>query len=66
MASALATATTFLTSTGFGSRYLAAVLVEYVAESPLRTLARLLCKLADLGRVCQYVATRRQGYYARL
>jgi len=43
-------------------------LVEYVAESPLRAVgvARLLCKLADFGRVCQYAATGRPGGYARL
>jgi len=60
----------------FGHRRLAAVarslglsvegLVEYVAEFPLRALARLLCRLADLGRVCQYTATRRRGGYAHL
>ena len=41
-------------------------LVEYVAEFPLRALARLLCRLADLGRVCQYAATGKPGGYARL
>jgi len=43
-------------------------LVEYVAESPLKAVgvARLLCKLANYGRVCQYAATGRPGGYARL
>jgi len=62
----------------FGRRRLASVakslglsvegLVEYVAESPPRAVgvARLLCKLADYGRVCQYAVTGRPGGYARL
>jgi len=62
----------------FGHRRLASVakslgltvegLVEYVAEQPPRAVgvARLLCKLADYGRVCQYAATGRPGGYARL
>jgi len=62
----------------FGHRRLAAVakslglsvegLVEYVAESPPRAVgvARLLCKLTNFGRVCQYAATGRPGGYARL
>jgi len=62
----------------FGHRRLAAVakslglsvegLVEYVAESPPRAVgvARLLCKLANYGRVCQYAATGRPCGYARL
>jgi len=62
----------------FGHRRLAAVakslglsvegLVEYVAEQPPRAVgvARLLCKLANYGRVCQYAATGRPGGYARL
>jgi len=62
----------------FGRRRLAAVarslglsvegLVEYVAESPPRAVgvARLLCKLANYGRVCQYAATGKPGGYARL
>jgi len=62
----------------FGHRRLASVarslglsvegLVEYVAESPPRAVgvARLLCKLANYGRVCQYAATGRPGGYARL
>jgi len=43
-------------------------LVEYVAEQPPRAVgvARLLCKLADFGRICQYAATGRPGGYARL
>jgi len=43
-------------------------LVEYVAEPPLKAVgvARLLCKLANYGRVCQYAATGRPGGYARL
>jgi len=42
--------------------------VEYVAEQPPRAVgvARLLCKLANYGRVCQYAATGRPGGYARL
>jgi len=62
----------------FGHRRLASVakslglsvegLVEYVAESPPRAVgvARLLCKLANYGRVCQYAAAGRPGGYARL
>jgi len=60
----------------FGRRRLAAVArslgltvegpVEYVAEFPLWTLARLLRRLADLGRVCQYAATGKPGGYAHL
>jgi len=62
----------------FGYRRLASVakslgltvegLVEYVAEQPPRAVgvARLLCKLANYGRVCQYAATGRPGGYARL
>jgi len=62
----------------FGHKRLAAVakslglsvegLVEYVAVSPPRAVgvARLLCKLANYGRVCQYAATGRPGGYARL
>jgi len=36
-------------------------LVEYVAEPPQRAVgvARLLCKLANIGRVRQYAATGR-------
>jgi len=43
-------------------------LVEYVAESPPRAVgvARLLCKLANYGRVCQYAATGRPSDYAPL
>jgi len=43
-------------------------LVEYVAESPPPAVetARLLCKLANYGRVCQYAVTGRPGGYARL
>jgi len=62
----------------FGRRRLASVarslglsvegLVEYVAEQPPRAVgvARLLCKLANYGRVCQYAAAGRPGGYARL
>jgi len=43
-------------------------LVSYVAYSPPQavTVASLLCKLADYGRVCQYAVTGRPGGYARL
>jgi len=43
-------------------------LVSYVAYSPPQatTVASLLCKLANFGRVCQYAATGRPGGYARL
>jgi len=43
-------------------------LVEYVAESPLKavSVARLLCKLANYGRVCQYAATDKPGGNAPL
>jgi len=43
-------------------------LVSYVAYSPPQavTVASLLCKLANYGRVCQYAATGRPGGYARL
>jgi len=62
----------------FGHRRLAAVakslglsvegLVECVAEQPPRAVgvARLLCKLAIYGRVCQCAATGRPGGYVRL
>jgi len=43
-------------------------LVSYAAYSPPQavTVASLLCKLANFGRVCQYAATGRTGGYARL
>jgi len=43
-------------------------LVSFVAYSPLQaaTVASLLCKLANFGRVCQYAVTGRPGGYARL
>ena len=43
-------------------------LVSYVAYSPPQaaTVASLLCKLANFGRVCQYAATGRPSGYARL
>jgi len=43
-------------------------LVSYVAYSPPQavTVASLLCKLSNFGRVCQYAATGRPGGYARL
>jgi len=43
-------------------------LVSYVAYSPPQamTVASLLCKVADFGRVCQYAVTGRPGGYARL
>jgi len=34
--------------------------VEYVAVPPPRALARLLCKLANNGRVCQYAVMASQ------
>jgi len=44
------------------------ILVEYVAEQPPRAVgvARLLCKLANYSRLCQYAATDRPSGYAPL
>jgi len=43
-------------------------LVSYVAYSPPQaaTVASLLCKLANFGRVCQYAVTGKPDGYARL